>query len=265
MISGTHLAHWRKHQAPWAQPGLVEHDLVLSRCLVLLFQNKTLASRVALRGGTALNKLFYQSHARFSEDIDLVQTAADANGPLIDAIRESLDPIFAEPPKRKIGPGVTTLTYRFVTNEGVTLKLKIETNTREHQALLPLETHNFVVDSTWFQGSAVIPTYAIEELLGTKLRALYQRRKGRDLYDFWALGQEFITDVALVLKAFHHYLNHQNLKVSKTEFEQNLEAKLQDEIFRADMPPLLRTGVIYDVDLAYAWFQEKILTCWDGD
>ena len=26
MISRTHLAHWRKHQAPWAQPGLVEHD-----------------------------------------------------------------------------------------------------------------------------------------------------------------------------------------------------------------------------------------------
>jgi predicted nucleotidyltransferase component of viral defense system len=263
MISSTHLAHWRKYHAPWAQPDLVEHDLVLSRCLVLLFQNEILASRIALRGGTALNKLFYRNHARFSEDIDLVQTTAEANGPLIDAIRNSLDPLFVEAPKRKVGPGITTITYRFNTEGGAQLKLKIETNTREHKAIFPLENHDFVVDSTWFQGSARVKTYALEELLGTKLRALYQRRKGRDLYDFWALGQEFKPNIPRVLEAFHHYLNHQELMVSKAEFELNLTAKVQDAIFRVDMPPLLQTGVDYDVDKAFEWFREKILVHWD--
>ena len=41
------------------------------------------------------------------------------------------------------------------------------------------------VDSEWFSGSGTIITYRLEELMATKLRALYQRRKGRDLFDLW--------------------------------------------------------------------------------
>lgn len=37
--------------------------------------------------------------------------------------------------------------------------------------------------SPWFHGEALLLTYCAEELLGTKMRALYQRKKGRDLFD----------------------------------------------------------------------------------
>ena len=37
--------------------------------------------------------------------------------------------------------------------------------------------------SRWFTGAAKVLTYDLDELLGTKLRALYQRKKGRDLFD----------------------------------------------------------------------------------
>ena len=37
--------------------------------------------------------------------------------------------------------------------------------------------------SRWYSGTAAIATFEINELLATKLRALYQRRKGRDLFD----------------------------------------------------------------------------------
>jgi predicted nucleotidyltransferase component of viral defense system len=48
-----------------------------------------------------------------------------------------------------------------------------------------LKKHKFSVENQWFSGDCEITTYYLEELLGTKLRALYQRRKGRDLFDLW--------------------------------------------------------------------------------
>ena len=39
------------------------------------------------------------------------------------------------------------------------------------------------MENSWFSGRCELTTYALEELLGTKLRALYQRAKGRDLFD----------------------------------------------------------------------------------
>jgi predicted nucleotidyltransferase component of viral defense system len=41
----------------------------------------------------------------------------------------------------------------------------------------------FQVDSSWYSGAVDVLTYEPEELLGTKLRALYHRKKGRDLFD----------------------------------------------------------------------------------
>lgn len=48
----------------------------------------------------------------------------------------------------------------------------------------------FAVTNSWFSGDAELMTYQFEELLGTKLRALYQRKKGRD----------FLTDVTPLLR-----------------------------------------------------------------
>jgi len=47
----------------------------------------------------------------------------------------------------------------------------------------------FKVDSDWFSARCEITTYDINELLATKLRALYQRKKGRDLFDLFYARQ----------------------------------------------------------------------------
>ena len=77
-----------------------------------------------------------------------------------------------------------TLTYRVESEMApvVPLRLKIEINNREHFAVLGLEKQHLAVKSRWFSGQVSAPTFALDELLGTKLRALYQRRKGRDLF-----------------------------------------------------------------------------------
>lgn len=104
---------------------------------------------------------------------DLVQTEPGPIGPLLDAIREALDPWLGTPGRKQTEDGATLL-YRFESSGLPTqpMRLKVEPNTRERGSVHALPRHEFHVSNTWFSGSAPILTYAPAELLGTKLRAL---------------------------------------------------------------------------------------------
>lgn len=63
--------------------------------------------------------------------------------------------------------------------------------------------------SGWFSGEVDVTTYSLEELIGTKLRALYRRRKGRDLYDLWVVLNTYPDlNVDFVIKAFNTYTSY---------------------------------------------------------
>ena len=79
MIPRDHITAWRAH-APWVQDFQVEQDLVICRALVEMFSHPVLAEGLAFRGGTALYKLYLKPPARYSEDIDLVQTVPGPAG-----------------------------------------------------------------------------------------------------------------------------------------------------------------------------------------
>ena len=177
MIPQDFILDWGARRAPWKSKHQVEQDLVISRALVEIFSDTALADRLAFRGGTALYKLFVRPAPRYSEDIDLVQIHAEAIGPTFDAIRARLDPWLGKP-KWQLKQGRTNLIYRFRADDDFRLRLKIEINSREHFSVFGYRAETFVCDSPWFTGEARVTTFAIEELLGTKLRALYQRKEG---------------------------------------------------------------------------------------
>lgn len=91
MIPRDYITAWRA-EAPWVQDFQVEQDLVISRAIVEIFSKPLLRDALAFRGGTALYKLHLMPPARYSEDIDLVQTRAEAAGPTMEALRAVLDP-----------------------------------------------------------------------------------------------------------------------------------------------------------------------------
>lgn len=135
MIPRDYITEWRA-QAPWVQDFQVEQDLVISRALVEIFSHPVLKDALAFRGGTALYKLYLRPPARYSEDIDLVQMRAEPAGPMMEALRAVLDPWLGKP-QWKQTEGRVTFNYRFG-SEGtppVPLKLKVETNSREHFAV----------------------------------------------------------------------------------------------------------------------------------
>lgn len=243
MIPAAAITEWR-HHAPWALSEQVEQDLVICRALVDLFRDPLLADELAFRGGTAIHKLHLQPAGRYSEDLDFVQVRADPIGPVLSAVRKVLDPWLGDA-RYKAGEGRATLHYRFIAEgaDAVPMRLKIEINTREHFAVLPRRRVPFAIDSAWCRGSAEIPTYATEELLGTKLRALYQRRKGRDVFDLGtALERLPDLDRDLVVRCFRTYMDAGGTPVSRAEFEQNLAAKRIDPAFLRDVTPLLALG-----------------------
>ena len=91
MIPISAITQWRK-QASWIYQSQIEQDLVLSRALIALYQHEGIQKTLAFRGGTALNKLFVDKPARYSEDLDFVLIQDEPIGHVLTAIRDALDP-----------------------------------------------------------------------------------------------------------------------------------------------------------------------------
>lgn len=260
MIPRAHITAWRA-MAPWASDAQVEQDLILCRAIVDLFSDDLLAREVAFRGGTALHKLVLPPPARYSEDIDLVQVSPSPIGGVMDSVRDRLDPWLGKS-QWKLGQGRATIVYRFQseTLPITPLRLKIEINTREHIRVLESPRRRFEVVNPWFTGAVEVPGYEPEELLGTKLRALYQRKKGRDLFD---LSEALIRLPNLapgkIIACFTRYLEHDGLRVTRSEFERNLARKVEDKTFLADVPPLLVAGASFNAKIAYDRVREILL------
>jgi len=107
------------------------------------------------------------------------------------------------------------------------------------------------VTSPGFAGRTGIPTFVLPELPRTKLRALYQRKKGRDLFDFAVtldrLGDDDARDL---VRCFLHDLERGGQRVSRAKLEENLAGKRNDPAFGADVRLLLVPGTRFDRERA---------------
>ena len=261
MIPQRYIEEW-KISAPWPNDAQVEQDLIIARALVEIFSDDMLRESLAFRGGTALHKLYLQPQARYSEDIDLVQIKAEPINPILKRIRERLSFMGT---KRTVKQHIhnNTIVYRFETEIQpiINMRLKIEINTREHFDVLGMKLIPYQVKNGWFSGECNLNCYELEELLGTKLRALYQRRKGRDLFDiYWALSNHKI-DEEKVIRCYKTYMKH-SVKQPPTQkqFLANIEEKMSDIEFTQDIHIILKPGVDYNNESAWSLVNEKLIS-----
>lgn len=265
MIPRDYITEWRG-QAPWVEDFQVEQDLIISKALVDIFSDELLGKCLAFRGGTALYKLHLKPPARYSEDIDLVQIEAGPAGKIMDALRRVLNPWLDEPRYRQ-SEGRVTFYYRFASEDTppIPLRLKVEINTREHFSVYGIDQVPFTVDSRWFAGECGIPSYQLDELLGTKLRALYQRKKGRDLFDLAVSLDGGQARPDRIIESFQAYMDHGGHNVTRAQFEQNLAGKLQDRTFAADIGPLLTDGFTWDIGKMAGAVSDSLIARLPGD
>ena len=239
-------------KVPWEDHAKVEQDLLICRCLVAIYNDEFLASQLAFRGGTALHKLYLSPQPRYSEDIDLVQIHPGPIKNILYRLGEVLDfmPDRVTKPKRYNN----TMLFRMESEipPTVPIRLKVEINCYEHFDVLGLVKRPFSVENSWFTGQAELTTYQFNELLGTKLRALYQRKKGRDLFDLYVGLTEGQCNAEEIIQCYNRYMAFVVEKPpTHKQFVNNMEIKMNDTEFLGDTIGLIRPEIAYDPVAAY--------------
>jgi predicted nucleotidyltransferase component of viral defense system len=223
MIPAQNIVAW-SNIVPWADQRQVEQDLIICRALVDIFTDEALFEALRFRGGTALNKLHFPEPLRYSEDIDLVRTSAGPIGPILDRLRTVLEPWLGRAQFDQ-SPVAPKLRFRVEAEDGsgVPIRLKVEINTREIDAYDPPHKMVLQVKNSWFTGEAAIPTFSREEMMATKLRALLQRDKGRDLYDLSHALETFEDlDTDRIAALFSRYLELSGKPISRAQAEERI-------------------------------------------
>ncbi len=260
MIGQDAITGWR-NVVPWRNDLQVEQDLILHAMIHAIYSDPILSEKLALRGGTCLNKLIWNTPARYSEDLDLVQISAEKAGPTISRFRKVLEDIFDESAQWETTRGSFRLYYSFAPEgrTGERQRINVEINIQEHFAVEGYRKKRLILNSLWRRGETDVTTFSAEELFATKLRALYQRRKGRDLFDLWksfelGLNNEKVIDI------FLRYMKHAGKQIYRDHFAKNLEEKLKDRNFMGDIVPLIIPGTDYDILQAADLVDKKIFS-----
>ncbi|MDR1939155.1 MAG: nucleotidyl transferase AbiEii/AbiGii toxin family protein [Tannerellaceae bacterium] len=259
MIPEIAITEWNEI-VPWISKKQVEQDLLICRALVAIYNDEFLASRLAFRGGTALHKLYLKPQPRYSEDIDFVQIAPENVGAILDRLREVLS--FLGKPLVKQKRNNNTMVFRVDSTfpPVSSIRLKIEINCKEHFTVLGLKKKLFSINNQWFSGDCEITTYQLDELIGTKLRALYQRKKGRDLFDLQRVLDNPNLNPDNVIKCYREYISFSDGESpSKAVYLANMEEKMQEEVFLNDTQGLLRPSLAFDPQEAWEVVRERLI------
>ena len=222
---------------PWQNENQVEQDLLLSRAMIEISNDELLGRELVLRGGTAFHKLFLPEPYRYSEDLDFVRTTSGGIGDVMKSLT-ALGEELGFDVRTKMGK-FPKIYWRFAFEDGKPGKIKIEINTFERSPMLPFAWVSHSVSNPFYTGVAMIPTFQAEELVATKLRALYQRKKGRDLYDLWLALTLLKLDPKAILGAFPVYRPE---GLNGELMIENLRSKLKDREFCNDVKAMTKAG-----------------------
>jgi predicted nucleotidyltransferase component of viral defense system len=230
---------------------LAELDYRLTHALGAICGDPFLCERLCLKGGTALNKLFFPAVNRLSVDLDF-----NAVGPKAQVLAERgriASQVMALLTDQDAGYGLThdyrryeqsTIQANYVPlSGGPRQHLKLEISFVERIPILGRAERRLTLPEG--SASVVVNTYRLEELAATKLRALYGRRKGRDIYDLAQIGA-FALDERALRKLTLYYFYHAKMVFHNPTFRASVEEKLRYRGFADDVRGLIRTGQQFD-------------------
>lgn len=126
--------------------------------------------------------------------------------------------------------------------------------------MFPMVRVPFSVQNDWFSGQCDVLTYELDELVGTKVRALYQRLKGRDLFDVYTALASGELDLDRVMTAYDRYLRFvASHAPTYKEYVLNMDEKMQNPEFLGDTTDLLRPKLEYNPQAAWERVRDEIV------
>lgn len=207
----THLLKTRAREKG-VRLDIIEKDYALSYLLAAIAETPGLGDGIALKGGTALRKLYYPGH-RFSEDLDYSTLTPgpipDIAQKMAEAVRGMGEMLYQRGPfqiefeplsLREPHPGGQVSYFvrlQFPVQRQPLCRLKVEI-TVDEPVLLPAIARPILHDFDEPM-QARVPVYALAEIVAEKLRALLQSRERltqrgwgasrvcRDYYDLWQI------------------------------------------------------------------------------
>jgi predicted nucleotidyltransferase component of viral defense system len=181
------------------RPEVVEKDYVLGWVLVALSQLAGVRDQWVLKGGTCVKKCFFETY-RFSEDLDFtlapdapydadvlaaaLRNVATRAGEL-SGIRFNLDDIVIKRRHDRLDRPTFEGRLGYQGPLVVPTWPRIRFDITRHEAILVPTTLRTVLHpyTDGIPAGTSVHTYAFEELLAEKTRALFERTRPRDLYD----------------------------------------------------------------------------------
>jgi len=197
-------------------------------------------------------KFYLQKTARLSVDLDFnaigskEEVVAERNNvrdKIIELLKEQDDGYAM---KKKDTYEQTTIKLGYTPAFGPSkqyMKIEISNIERFHVLGKAIKEYN-VPDS---KDRIMINTYTIEELIATKLRALYDRLKGRDIYDLYFLSS-FDFDKTLVRKLVLYYFYRSKKIFNSNLFFKNVTDKFKLGKYIDDVSTFIRADVVFSID-----------------
>ena len=193
--------------------------------VVILMKEKDID--LVLKGGTAINKVYFDELQRFSEDIDFDDFSEGSREERI----KNLESLIKGIKGFKIGKArrykkVIRFDCECTTPSGQKDHVRLEFTLQERKFKPKkniMGTARFLIANATLAG---IPTYSLEDLTARKLHALFERKEGKDIYDI-ALVIDKIEKKKLLL-SLKEVLRSEKKKISSKKFIEKLISDLKN-------------------------------------
>ena len=228
-----------------------ELDYRLVKTLEALYSDDFLSKRLCMKGGTAINKLYLAETSRLSVDLDFnhlgskeeVQKEKRAVRELIMELLKKQDNSYDVHYERPYG--LTRIKARYKTVGVPIQNFKIEISHVERFPIIsPLKKKIKTPD-----GLADVVTYTLEELTATKLRALLERFKGRDIYDLFFISQ-LKPDPTVIRKMFLYYFYRSRKVFNPNVHYKSLVRRYESGNYADDVSAFVKPTVTFDLNTA---------------
>ena len=160
----------------------------LQEILRFFDSSELLRTHLALKGGTAINLLFFNL-PRLSVDIDLDFCQNISREEMLER-REKINSLISKymaaegyslSPNTKTPHSLDSFVYNYINSAGMKDNIKIEINYSLRAHILP--TQHITVKSPVFNDEITVNTVSVMEIYASKTVALLSRSAARDLYD----------------------------------------------------------------------------------
>jgi predicted nucleotidyltransferase component of viral defense system len=228
-----------------------ELDYRLVKSLEAFYRDDFLSKRLCMKGGTAINKLYLGETSRLSVDLDfnhvgpkeeVLKERRDVRERIVALLKKQDDSYVIHSERRY---EQTRIKARYKTVAGPVRSFKIEISHVERFPIVsPVRKQVKTPD-----GLADVITYTLEELTATKLRALLERFKGRDIYDLYFISQ-LKPDPAVTRKMFLYYFYRSRKVFNPKVHYKNLTKRYESGNYTDDVSAFIKPTVKFDLTKA---------------